>query len=269
MEAPRKIVVALDSEEPLVEVFDEACALGKTFGAELVLVHAIPDAPPMTPNYDLIAERIGEVFDDLALRAQTHGASVDPARYVRFGPPKTVIYEVIAETGANWLVLGAANKTTVDYLLLGSTAEAIIRSAPVPVWLVRPGRAHKEPKEILCAFDGSDAAREALEASLFLARNFVGRLTLVSAGEEPVARQVLEDVRHQVDMHGVHVDSLVRPGNPSDEILGAVAELHPDLLVLGCAGRKGLARLWHKNTAERLVRRAPCSILSLKAPALV
>ena len=128
MQPPTKIVVALEAAESIVAVFAEACTLARTFGAELVLAHAIPESPPMTPGFDVVADQIRETFDDLRLKAQREGLSVSETDYVRFGEVGKVLAEVIAESGANWLVMGAANKTTIDFLLLGSTAEKIAKT---------------------------------------------------------------------------------------------------------------------------------------------
>lgn len=266
MQPPTKIVVALEAAESIVAVFAEACTLAKTFGAELVLAHAIPESPPMTPGFDVVADQIRETFDDLRLKAQREGLTVSDTDYVRFGEVGAVLAEVIGESGANWLVMGAANKSTIDFLLLGSTAEKILRTSSVPVWLVRPGRPHRDIKRILCAYDGSDPSREALAAASFLARNFVGHLTVLTVAKPEQAALIQRELVDEYDLHGVEVELVTRTGDAAEEVLDALAADPADLLVLGCAGRRGLRRLFHKNTAERLVRKAPCSLLSLRAP---
>lgn len=266
MQPPTKIVVALEAAESIVAVFAEACTLARTFGAELVLAHAIPESPPMTPGFDVVAEQIRETFADLRLKAQREALSVSEDDYVRFGEVDKVLAEVIEESGANWLVMGAANKSTIDFLLLGSTAETVLRTSPVPVWLVRPGRPQREVARILCAYDGSDPSREALAAASFLARNFVAHLSVLTVGEPGRTESIQRELVDEFDLHGVEVDLATRSGQAAEEVLDALAERPADLLVLGCAGRSGLERLFHKNTAERLVRKAPCSLLSLRAP---
>lgn len=266
MQSPTKIVVALEAAESLVAVYAEACALARTFGAELVLAHAIPESPPLTPGFDVVADQIRETFSDLRLKAQREGLSVSDTDYVRFGDVEKVLAEVIEESGANWLVMGAANKSTIDFLLLGSTAEKVLRTSAVPVWLVRPGRPHRDVKRILCAYDGSEPSREAIATAAFLARNFVGHLTVLTVGKSAEASQIQRQLVDEFDLHGVEVELTTRSGDAAEEVLDALADDPADLLVLGCAGRRGLKRLFHKNTAERLVRKAPCSLLSLRAP---
>lgn len=54
---------------------------------------------------------------------------------------------------------------------------------------------------------------------------------------------------------------LIREGKPATAILEAVAELSPDLVVMGTHGRSRLDHLLIGSVAERVVRKAPCNVL--------
>lgn len=56
-------------------------------------------------------------------------------------------------------------------------------------------------------------------------------------------------------------DIEVREGKPASVILEAVAELGPDLVVMGTHGRSRLDHLLIGSVAERVVRKAPCNVL--------
>jgi nucleotide-binding universal stress UspA family protein len=49
-------------------------------------------------------------------------------------------------------------------------------------------------------------------------------------------------------------------------ILRVAEEIHADLIVMGTHGRTGLGRLLMGSVAEQVVRRAPCPVLTMKAP---
>jgi hypothetical protein len=55
-------------------------------------------------------------------------------------------------------------------------------------------------------------------------------------------------------------------GDAVTEILRVAEEAPADLIVLGTHGRTGLARLLMGSVAEQVVRRAPCPVLTVKAP---
>jgi universal stress protein A len=55
-------------------------------------------------------------------------------------------------------------------------------------------------------------------------------------------------------------------GDPATEILRVARELPCDLIVMGTHGRTGLGRLLMGSVAEQIVRKAPCPVLTVKAP---
>jgi nucleotide-binding universal stress UspA family protein len=55
-------------------------------------------------------------------------------------------------------------------------------------------------------------------------------------------------------------------GNPAEEIIRYAAENRTDLIVMGTHGRSGLERLLMGSVAEKVLRRALCSVLVVKMP---
>jgi universal stress protein A len=58
----------------------------------------------------------------------------------------------------------------------------------------------------------------------------------------------------------------VRVGSPVAEIVAAAGDLKADLLCVGTHGRTGLAHLILGSQAERILREAPCPVLTVKPP---
>ncbi len=72
---------------------------------------------------------------------------------------------------------------------------------------------------------------------------------------ERLARQKIDaKIRHEIQ---------VESGDPALKVLGAAKRLHADLIVMATHGRKGLRRLVLGSVAERVVREAPCPVLTL------
>ena len=59
--------------------------------------------------------------------------------------------------------------------------------------------------------------------------------------------------------------SVLRCGDPATEILAAIAELKPELVVMGTRGRKGLAHFFLGSVAEKVVRASPAPVLTVHA----
>ena len=143
-------------------------------------------------------------------------------------------------------------------------------------------------RTILVPTDGSDYSGYAADYAGRLAQALEARIVLVSVvsvttgiydaySEIPAAVQVEEVLREQVHRaldkeaarlreRGLEVRSLLRVGDVLREILDAVEEESADLVVIGTHGRKGLSRFLLGSTTEKLVRTAPCPVLTVRPP---
>ncbi|RMG12747.1 MAG: universal stress protein [Planctomycetota bacterium] len=265
-----RILLALDTGGMLTDVWREALFLAETFAAKLVLVHAIPEAGEWSPEFGTLAGRVLDLFGDLAREAEDRGVEVLRPFEVHAGTPAELVLEKARERQASLVMLGAASKGVLDRLLLGSTAETVLRKAPTPVWVVRPGRAHDRLRRVLCAVDASEPGRESLAAAIPLARTYVAPLSILhvvprSGPTHAVDCREVPDLTEPFDLHGIEVETLCYEGSVPEAVVAAANDVDPDLLVIGEAGRTGLARLLRRNTAEEVVRKLPCSLLAVKA----
>jgi nucleotide-binding universal stress UspA family protein len=58
----------------------------------------------------------------------------------------------------------------------------------------------------------------------------------------------------------------IEDGDPAAEILRVAREIGCDLIVMGTHGRTGLGRLLLGSVAERVLREAPCPVVTVKVP---
>ncbi len=72
----------------------------------------------------------------------------------------------------------------------------------------------------------------------------------------------IEEIRGLPD-----VEKTVLKGIPHEEIIKFAANEKIDIIVMGTYGRVGLERFIYGSTAERVVRRAPCPVMTVKIPA--
>lgn len=275
------ILVGMDWSAAAMDAWREACLVAKTFGSQLVLVHAIPEQVAEQER-DQVVLRAEELLRDMALCEE----GPKPRVVVKGGRPTDVLLAAAKEQEADLVVIGAGERTTLDRVLLGSAAERVVRESPVPVWLARPGRPHQEVRRVLCALDGdptssmAEESEAALRTAVFLCRTFVADLTVVTVvPDEPALPWVKKDrtaalsageaaLRQRleaIDCHGLRTQVVVRAGKPAAGIVDAAAETRCDLLVMGTRGRTGLAHLWAGSTAERVIRAVPSSTLIVKA----
>jgi universal stress protein A len=82
----------------------------------------------------------------------------------------------------------------------------------------------------------------------------------VSANKE-IAGCCIEELRNYKD-----VERIVLSGIPSEEILKFTKEKGIDLIVMGTHGRKGFDRMLFGSTAEKVLRTAPCPVMTVRLP---
>ncbi len=76
-----------------------------------------------------------------------------------------------------------------------------------------------------------------------------------------VEKSCIEETRGLPD-----VEKVVVQGIPYEEIINFVKKEEIDMVVIGTYGRSGLDRFIFGSTAERVVRRAPCAVLTVRVP---
>lgn len=79
-------------------------------------------------------------------------------------------------------------------------------------------------------------------------------------------RERLDRAVGEIATDGLQVQPLVLNGVPFVEIVRCARDREADLIVLGTHGRSGLAHLLIGSVAERVVRKAPCPVLTVKHP---
>ena len=80
------------------------------------------------------------------------------------------------------------------------------------------------------------------------------------------ARAALDRVIAGLNLPGVTVHPAVSEGTPFDEIIRFAREKDIDLIVMGTHGHTGLAHILMGSVAEKVVRKAPCPVLTVRHP---
>ncbi len=80
------------------------------------------------------------------------------------------------------------------------------------------------------------------------------------------ARAALEGAVRELPLKGLKAFPVVREGAPYAEVVRYAKEADIDLIVMGTHGHTGLARLLLGSVAEKVVRSAPCPVLTVRHP---
>jgi nucleotide-binding universal stress UspA family protein len=116
-------------------------------------------------------------------------------------------------------------------------------------------------RRIIVGFDGSDAARRALDAAADLV-GYGSTLSVVSVqnGEQ---NGVMREAREQLQRRQVEARYHEPIGEPAEQLVETARELEADLLVVGRRNRTPLRGLLG-SVSSRVVRRAHCDVLVVR-----
>jgi len=251
----------------------------------LTLLHVLPraGAPALRARAESEAKaRLKDEADRLRKALKAHGAD-DPRVGTALATGEPFVEILARANHADLLVLGRHGSRRFRDLLLGSTAERVIRVGHVPVLVVTtPARApYRRP---LAAVDLTPASRLALEAAARLLPRGRPMLDVVHvyetahdrmlrrvAGPQGVAaycRRCRAEAEEAVSSllrdspGGSAVRALLlRRGDPRHTILSMVRHRRADLVAIGSHGQSPMVGALVGSVAEGVVRHAPCDAL--------
>jgi universal stress protein A len=107
---------------------------------------------------------------------------------------------------------------------------------------------------------------EDLAAHAWTTEVYVAALPGVHEEMERQARDRLQQLLSEDDRARYRAELVLRFGSPFVEVVRYAAEHAIDLIVLGTHGRGALAHMLLGSVAERVVRKAPCPVLTVRHP---
>lgn len=143
-----RLLVPVDFSDCSLRALDYALALAEQFGSKIILLHIVE--PAVYPeNYLVASPALDETNQNLlesarerllALSQKRIGHRVPAETLARMGRAHSEIPDTAKALGADLIILGTHGYTGLKHVLLGSTAERVVRHAPCPVLTVRhPG----------------------------------------------------------------------------------------------------------------------------------
>lgn len=290
------IIVGTDFSEASRGAVRYAADLAHRRNAPLVVVHVV-DLAASDNSWRVLFEAPDEIE-----RASLEEARQNLARFfeqsvpsasspaavrlvARMGNPLDVLLEEARFQAAEVVVAGTTGHTPLQHFFLGSTAHQLVRQSELPLALVPPGVELAEIGTILAPVDFSHGSLQSLEAAAKLAREngaklvimhafVLPELALLPASTAEVSEQLklLEAGKRQqilewssaVNLDGLAYELRIVQQAPPVAIEETAREVGAQLIVMSSHGRRGWARFFLGNTAEKLLRRAPCVVWTVR-----
>lgn len=146
----------------------------------------------------------------------------------------------------------------------------------------------RQIKKILVPVDFSDYSKNALRYAIDFAKDVSAKLFLIYVVEPIIypadfsmgqvalpsvdlelnsrAKEELENLARREIPEDMKYDVIIKTGKPFVEINETAGEIDADIIIIATHGHTGVEQLLFGSTAEKVVRKAPCPVLTLRDP---
>ncbi len=142
----KKILLPTDLSPASISAFKYAKSLAEKYGASIYVLHVLENIPPVLAIHalDLTIERVEKNMEENA-KVQLEKIVKENLKgknkvkiFIRKGLVDEEIIKFADEKKIDIIVMGTHGRTGIEYTLLGSIAEKIVRKAKCPVLTVKP-----------------------------------------------------------------------------------------------------------------------------------
>lgn len=291
----RQICVGTDFSAQAEAAVETAANLARGTGASLALVAVVS---PMPVYQKLLGHTQQPHLNDQARLEEARQnlrrtVALDCLRELPIlevavlGSPSAALLAAAHDVKADLIAVGAGRRWRLDRLLLGGTAERVLRKAPVPV-LVSKSVLALRPKVLLAPTDFSDASLPALREAASLARHWDARLVLLHTIEPIVETSIWpaepntmvlypaepaelapewKTLTEKLDLRSVRYEQMSLQGYAGATVVETAKKLSADIVVMGTHGRSFVSHAFLGSVTEHVARHAACAVLSVRPDA--
>jgi nucleotide-binding universal stress UspA family protein len=268
------------------KAFAFALAQACEFGADLILFHAHdtliagPAGASGIRYYDFEAAAIAETEHLRPLADRVRQAGIRCEIVVRAGLAADQILAFLHEREIDRVVMGTHSPGPISKLLVGSVAEAVLRNAIVPVCIIGPdtidgASRNFATRTILCAVSLQDSSHVVAGFAAELAAQHSASLILQhvvrphDASGEFAGRtldQMEADLLSLVPVElqdKISVQTIVVPGDPTEELLYQGRAQQADLMVMGAQGASAFAAITRHGVVYKVLAHSHCPVITL------
>jgi len=283
------VIVPIDFSEPSLAALGLAESLAASSAPRIRLLHAVAPSPleEVSGAQQSLVDAAYARLEELASPIRRRGVLVDCVATV--STPIELIEQAVRAVemeGERALVaMGDHGQSALRRAILGSVADAVLRRIELPVVIAHAGESPSECMQVVVAYGFDRESDEAVDVfvALFGARaasidvevvHALPELDWTEGTDAPLLRSAFADeverrrgtevasVVERLRMRGFDARSSVVRGDPARAVLVRAGVRHADLIVAGRRHRRVLERILLGSTAEGIVHRARCAVLT-------
>lgn len=292
MKSFKNILLFADPNTDITASFRQALSLAKHNHARLTVLDVVSQLPREFKDI-IIKGKLNEL-EKLVKTARKKGVRVSTK--VLIGKPFLEIIREVLRNHHDLVIKSTESKTAAKQLLFGSTDLHLMRKCPCPVWVIKSSK-RKLNTRILAAVDPDPSNPESkelntliMDLAVSLAKQEHSELHIVHAWKIYIKETYLhfpgslrpEDIvrmaREERNLHSNRLNKLLSnytletidhhvhllKGDASSVISQLAHKKRVQLLIMGTVARTGIPGFLIGNTAEEVLRKVNCSVLSVK-----
>ena len=268
------VLICTDGSEFSAGAVRVGVALSQKSGATAIamsMVRTNPEYEALAPQ--LVAEAGAAARTHVAVvqsQAMAAGVSCTPLVVSGDDPPAEIIAQA-EKLNVDLVVMGRRGRRGLARLMVGDATAKVAGLARCSV-LVVPKAAAMWHGRVLLATDGSRSSDAAAVAALAVARCCAVPVTVVGAlvpSHSPARQQEGRDaVTRTVEAlraEGIEVEGIEQAGEADEVIIATARDRAADLIIVGSHGRTGLGKVLIGSVSERVIGKATCPVMVVKA----
>ncbi len=269
-----KILIPCDFSDQATSAFRLAIDIAHVSNGEISLLNVIElpimhdDVLTPMPSFD------ETLFKELSERAETKFAELKQVyakehipikTKIEFGPIVPSILDYLKEQGSTIIVMGTKGVSGLQEVLIGSTAEKIVRNASCPVMVVKKYSKFESLKNIVFPNSMEGGQEDLLMHIKELQHVLKATLHMVwidtsgKADDHTAVKNRLEEFARRFMLKNYTVNVF----NAKDKESGVIDFTHKikaDMIAMGTHARKGLSHLLRRSVTEDVVNHVDCPI---------
>ena len=271
----KNILVTTDFSEKSIASLHVAMSLAKQHNAKVYVLHAIElpirlmtESQVSVPEAMYFLNLTKQRFNDLKKEIDT---SVEVIDLVETAPLPEAVEEVVKKNHIDLVFMGSNGASGAKELFIGSNAEKVVRSASVPVLVIKNPHEKLKIKHMMFGCDFSKRFLKPFEKALKLAKVFGAKVDLVYVNTpyqflttseiNKRMEEFLKEAEHARQHFETHVYNDIRV---ETGILNYVKENNIDLICMFPNGRKGIAHFFNGSISSDLVNHSSTPVLTIK-----
>jgi nucleotide-binding universal stress UspA family protein len=290
----KRILCPVDFSEFSKMAYQHAMSLAEHYNANVATLHVVElgkypfaDYAAYEADFAKFSKALSE-GGEVRLREfvkQQHQDGVQPRLVVNVGNASDSILSFAQTQNIELIIMGTHGRRGFDRLVLGSTADRVMRKAFCPVLVIsKPphssiaagpqGRHGHHLSRILFCTDFSENSEQALNYAVSVTAEYDAELTLLhvvehvpsSSRKDELIATCVEQLDKLIASEGrkrLKVKTAVRVGKAYEQIVRHAVEGQIDIVIMAVRGAEALDRAVFGSTTYRVIQLGPCPVLAV------